>query len=112
MRFMLSFQCEDMAEAQSVLSAVAAIGIKPIASRVIDEPDKLFKDEPTKPVPMQRANVSPGTSTLSRTGAIAVAEILRALNADQQPPAKYTEHCKLLWSRGELKFDGTLYYLP
>lgn len=114
MRFMLSFQCEDMAEAQSVLSAVAAIGIKPVASRVIDEPEKLFKDEPAKPapVPVGRINISPGPSSLSRIGAATLAEILALVRAGQQPPAKYAEHCKLLWARGEVNFDGTVYYLP
>lgn len=59
----------------------------------------------------ERANVTPGTSTLSKIGSATHNLILRELKKDTQPPKKYAEHLKLLWARGEVKFDGQAFYL-
>lgn len=70
---------------------------------------------PVNPAPevvAERPNVDPGKSSITRIGAGTLVEIVGAyLNKGVQPPAKYTEHCKLLWSRGEIKFDGKEWYV-
>ncbi len=59
-----------------------------------------------------RANVSPGEPTIGKIGADSKALILSELSTGTiQPHAKYVEHCKLLWKRGEVKYDGKEYYL-
>lgn len=58
-----------------------------------------------------RTNVSPGTSSIGKIGGVTRDTLIAYLAKNQQPPAKYAEHMKLLWARGEIKFDGTEYYL-
>lgn len=59
-----------------------------------------------------RPNMSPGTSAIGKIGGKTKEEIIRVLKMGHQPNHnKYGEHCKLLWSRGELCFDGKEYYL-
>jgi len=96
----------------------AALGIEPeadpqqlamnIQSREVLES---VNKAPT-PASVERKNVSPGTPLISKIGSNTKEELLKMLlTADMQPHAKYKEHLKLLWSRGEVKFDGTTYYL-
>lgn len=62
--------------------------------------------------PVIRSNVSPGKPAITKIGSETKASILGGLaNNGIQPSAKFAEHCKLLWSRGEIKFDGKEYYL-
>lgn len=58
-----------------------------------------------------RPNVDPGKPSIRKIGAEAKQSILGGLAEGFQPLAKYIEHCKLLWSRGEIKFDGKEWYL-
>ncbi len=58
-----------------------------------------------------RKNISPGEPAIGKIGMATVAEITKMLNSGQKLPAKFTEHMKLLWKRGEVKFDGKEYYL-
>lgn len=118
MRYMLSFQCESNEEAQSVLAAVAAIGKQPHACSKEYVPLSEVAsaaDEPVDHVGKQRMfprmNVSPGEPSIGKIGENAKAFILESLAANQQPGPKYGEHCKLLWSRHAIKFDGTDYYI-
>lgn len=59
----------------------------------------------------QRTNVSPGPSSISKIGSATKEELLRMLTHCAQPPTKYSEHLKLLWERGEVKFDGEEWYV-
>lgn len=67
------------------------------------------KDEMLMPVPRQ--NVNPGKSTITRIGTETKKELLSMLHGGVQPDAKWQEHLKLLWERGEVKFDGKEWYL-
>lgn len=58
-----------------------------------------------------RRNVNPGLSTITKIGGTTKSEIMAVLNDGRQPPAKYIEHCKLLWERSEICFDGEEWYL-
>ena len=59
-----------------------------------------------------RANKTPGASSITKIGSKTKDEIIGVLKAGRQPNHdKYGEHLKLLWSRGEIKFDGSAYYL-
>lgn len=58
-----------------------------------------------------RANVSPGEPTITKIGKDTKAALLADIAHDgSQPVAKWAEHMKLLWKRGEVKFDGEDYY--
>lgn len=58
-----------------------------------------------------RRNLNPGAPSIGKIGSETKDTILKMLVAGTQPPKKYEEHLKLLWSRGEVKFDGQEYYL-
>jgi len=68
-------------------------------------------DLQTEPVDQPRRNLNPGVSSITKIGSNTKADILSCLADGMQPPAKFEEHCKLLWERGEVKFDGQEYYL-
>jgi hypothetical protein len=59
----------------------------------------------------ERVNVSPGKSSITKIGSATKEELLTQLRQGTQPQAKYLEHLKLLWERGEVKFDGEVWYL-
>lgn len=64
-----------------------------------------------EPEPCERANVSPGVSLITKIGGPTKALILEELAEGIQPGPKFSEHMKLLWARGEVKFDSEEYYL-
>ena len=119
MRTMISFQCDTAEEAIAVIEAVRKIGKEPHAcsKKYVDSEEllqntlrqvgveKKVEEEPP------RQNVSPGPSAISKIGEKAKTYLLNELKGGGQPEAKYAEHLKLLWSRGEIKFDGKEYYL-
>lgn len=106
MKTMISFQCETHEEAQAVLTAVAAIGKAPHAcSKRYVEPEEI------KNVPAERKNISPGPSSITKIGGNTLEQVLGMLKDGHQPPDKYSEHLKLLWSRGKVKYDGEVFYL-
>ena len=59
----------------------------------------------------KRPNVPPGVATISKIGSNTKEELFKMLGQGVQPPAKYREHLKLLWERGEVKFDGEEWYV-
>ena len=63
------------------------------------------------PFPVARGNVDPGKPSIGKIGSTTKEELLRTLQQEKIPHAKYSEHLKLLWSRGEIKFDGERYYV-
>ena len=132
MRTMISFQCETPDEARAVIDAVAAIGKQPHAcSKQYVEPEELAQQAlneqarqrvdalPVNPngvlglMPVeQRKNINPGDPTITKIGSGTKDLILDALRQGQQMPRpKYDEHLKLLWKRGEVRFDGELFYV-
>ncbi len=58
-----------------------------------------------------RPNISPGEPSIGKIGADAKQAVYNLVTDGEPIPKKYAEHCKLLWKRGEIKFDGTEYYL-
>ena len=113
MKYMLSFQCATHEEAQAVLAAVAAIGKEPMACSRQYVPKELLKNtlEQVGVTPSERKNISPGTSSITKIGSGAKETIIHALNTGTPLGDRYTEHLKLLWARGEIKFDGEVFYL-
>ncbi len=86
----------------SVLSVrTAAGGTPPVAVATTHEEVTVEK----------RKNVSPGLPSIGKIGGPTKTQVLGYLDNGTQPPAKFAEHLKLLWSRGEVKFDGKEYYL-
>ena len=63
------------------------------------------------PFPVVRGNVDPGKPSIGKIGSATKEELLRTLQQEKIPHVKYSEHLKLLWSRGEIKFDGERYYV-
>ncbi len=112
MKYMLSFQCDTHEEAQAVLAAVAAIGKEPMAcSRQYVPKEELQARDAIDKVPVARENVSPGEPSITKIGMNTEGALFGLLRAGGQPEAKYTEHMKLLWKRGKVKFDGKEYYV-
>ena len=112
MKYMLSFQCATHEEAQAVLAAVAAIGKEPMAcSRQYVPKEELQDREAIDKIPVARKNVSPGEPSITKIGSGAKETIIHALNTGTPLGDRYTEHLKLLWARGEIKFDGEVFYL-
>lgn len=132
MKTMISFQCDTLDEARAVIDAVAAIGKAPHAcSKQYVEPEELNelkqaeKDYLTSARAQtreelelnsrcveQRKNINPGDPTITKIGTNTKESLLAHLKAGGQPTrAKFDEHLKLLWKRGEIKFDGEEYYV-
>lgn len=59
----------------------------------------------------ERKNITPGEPTIGKIGATAKDEIIKVLDQGGTLNTRYTEHCKLLWKRGEIKYDGKEFYL-
>lgn len=121
MKTMISFQCDTLEEAQAVLTACAAIGKEPHAcSKQYMDSKQLLKNtlelldvKPAAEDIPQRKNISPGEPSITRlvmTGG-PVVEIFDHLKRGEQPPEKYAEQMKLLWKRGEVRFDGEKFYV-
>lgn len=61
-----------------------------------------------------RPNIDPGPPSIGKIGGETKDKIFAALNDGPFTPSaagKWAEHLKLLWKRGEIKYDGTEYYL-
>lgn len=58
-----------------------------------------------------RPNNTPGEPIITKIGNSAKSEILAMLGKGEQPHSKYGEHCRLLWKRGEVKYDGKEFFL-
>ena len=91
----------------------ALIGMK--ADRVLSPPPppppKAASSSPEVATPKNRPNVNPGRSSITKIGQKTKDQLLHDLRHDIPIPAKYEEHLKLMHNRGEIKFDGTSYYL-
>ena len=71
-------------------------------------PAVVIDDVPTSPA---RKNISPGEPSITKIGTDTRANILSDLRQGVQPADKYAEHLKLLWKRGEVKYDGMYYFV-
>lgn len=68
------------------------------------------------PAPVkERVNKSPGPATTTKIGTKTMDHVINELKAGDRTPdyfgTKNIENLKLLWARGKIKFDGTVYYL-
>lgn len=118
MKFNFYISCENAEEAQACIGFIDEMTMK--------------RGEPLRPEPVfnavargaaaeseemngggvvPRKNVSPGEPSIGKIGENAKTAILIELRNGFQPPAKMNEHCKLLWKRGEIRFDGQEYYV-
>lgn len=134
MKIKVTFEVDSAKEAREVLSAVEKLGGLPyrldgfgaalvqgelpthlgVSGSEIGTGDSgktVDNDSSEDSHPTTRPNVSPGEPSISKMGAATNAEITKLLNAGKDVPAKFTEHLKLLWKRGEVKYDGKEYYL-
>ena len=118
MRTMISFQCESIEEAQRILKAAQEVGFEPHAcSKQYIEPKEVLGSAAAEIgsnqyiPPPKRENIDPGAPSIGKIGSGTKEQLLGMLAEGYQPPAKWAEHMKLLWSRGEIKYDGTYYYV-
>ena len=118
MRTMISFQCDTAEEAIAVIEAVRSIGKEPHAcSKKYVGSEELLQNTlrqvgvEKKEEEPPRQNVSPELPAISKIGEKAKTYLLNELKDGRQPEAKYVEHLKLLWARGEIKFDVKDFYL-
>ena len=59
----------------------------------------------------ERINQSPGMPITGKLGASTKLEIMEALRRGDSVKLKHIEACKLLWARGEVKYDGKEFYV-
>lgn len=83
---------------------------KPIAAPKA-EAEVYDKPEDPSEAKTDRKDISPGKPSIVKIGSATTEQIMRSLRDSKQPAAAFTEHCKLLWSRHQIKFDGHEYYL-
>lgn len=95
------------AQRTAALQVRASVGSKISSPQTNTEPQTSSEDV----APAPRPNVSPGASSISKIGGATKDELFGMLARGTQPPAKYSEHLKLLWSRGEVNFDGKDWYV-
>jgi len=81
--------------------------------RGLDEDETITAESSGITQPVARPNINPGDPTIGKIGEATKALILDELGTKNIQPVqpKYTEHLKLLWKRGLIKFDGKEYYL-
>lgn len=120
MKIAISAYADDAYEASCIIEALKKVteiridsysGREKLSERLDKPPVKPAPEAVVEETPAERPNVSPGKPLISKIGTATTAEITKILNIGQQPPAKFKEHLKLLWSRGEVCFDGSEYYL-
>ncbi len=58
-----------------------------------------------------RPNISPGEPSIGKIGADSKAAVFEGIRVGVLNKTKFAEHLKLLWKRGEIKYDGAEYYL-
>jgi hypothetical protein len=73
----------------------------------------ILDDDDTPTPPPQRDNVEPPGNCATKLFASTRAKIIDGLSGPrpQQPHKDYAEAAKLLWTRGEVGFDGGKFYL-
>lgn len=106
MRFNFYITAENDEEAQACISFIRDMTNK--------RENRLPEFTPTRSVSIAesvRENISPGDPAITKMGNATKEEILTYLRRGAQPAEKYSEHLKLMWARGEVKYDGTIYYL-
>lgn len=135
MKVRVTFELDTIAEAQEVMQAVKLLKDKPY--RLTGFGDSIVKTDPEKEIDMfvesvssatstppqevaavqpdrqaARPNVNPGEPSISKIGTNTKEELLNSVRVGiPMNPHKYSEHMKLLWKRGEVKYDGKEYYL-
>ena len=99
----------------SMISLNKYLGTRPSAAPTPLPPADEPAAAPTIVPDTRKANISPGAPSISKIGSNTKGELLAQLKVKPRSLSelgqKYTEHMKLLWSRGEVKFDGERYYL-
>jgi len=86
------------------------VAVRKLTGLLGNNPSVVIKDE-IDDEPVKRSNVSPGKSSITKIGSATKEDLMTLLQANKQPAMKYEEHLKLLWERGEVKFDGEGWYL-
>lgn len=117
MKFNFYISCENAKEAQACIKFIDQMTAeredKPELPPFKTTATPVFKEAtavaPTKDV--GRSNVSPGEPIISKIGEKARESCMAIARGEMDFLPSYTEHLKLLWKRGEVKFDGTEYYL-
>ena len=125
MKIVMNIEFDSLEEAQEFLgqrrksTEIPQITPKTVEKRAVNFPEPsrelpgekpaATSDWPFPPEEDPLVNVCPGDPAIGKIGATAKDLILSELRAGRQLHQKYAEHLKLLWARGEVKYDGTLY---
>ena len=124
MRIMISYQCDTLEEARAVIDAVAALGKEPHAcskqymdsKQLLQNTLELVGVKPAAEDLPPRKNINPGEPTITKIGEKSKLYLLSELKGGARTLGyldffKYEEHLKLLWKRGEVRFDGESFYV-
>ena len=117
MRFNFYISCENDQEARDCIDFIAEMTAKRDTAQSFSERHGTTPEGSAAVQPVssgrstERPNLDPGKPSITKIGGSTRDEILTRVRDNLQPNPKFTEHCKLLWSRGEIKFDGKEWYL-
>jgi hypothetical protein len=127
MKFNFYISCENAEEAQQCIKFIDKItsGRKTWEDHldekksereitVSDRGKKVDNDEgESSSHPTIRPNIDPGEPAIGKIGTETKETLINALRTGVPltKPEKWVEHYKLLWKRGEVKFDGEHFYL-
>ena len=107
MRITIQITCDDVKDAQDVIARLS----RPKNWTDMVETKTSEPKSASTPAPAPRLNVSPGESKLTKIGGETREMLLKLIKDNEQPAEKWIEHCRLLWSRNEIKFDGMVFYV-
>lgn len=126
MKINFYISCESSEETAACIKFISDMEARRLKSPHVVAPGPIFTPKASVPIAapeddeseemngggvVERKNVSPGASGIGKIGQSTKDTLINMLTAGMQPAEKMSEHMKLLWSRGEVKFDGKEYYL-
>lgn len=119
MKITIAIEVDTPAEAKTIIDRMSRnyqtwVDLRNDPPEASTNTSKHLESQLAKIEPKERENVSPGEPTISKIGTNTKDWIIGQLTVSRSPEhfgTKFEEHLKLLWKRGEVKFDGKEYYL-
>lgn len=108
MKITLNIECDSVEEYEHTLCSLAP---KPLPTFTPLTTEEKARDSP--PPIKERANVSPGESSITKMGANMKRAMLAGVGSGSftdNYTGKSLKYLQLLWKRGEVKFDGKDFY--
>lgn len=111
MKITVNIECDSLHEFQLIQDSIQAVTQSP-AQTTTFEPATIAAPAPPPPA-QERHNVSPGEPSIIKMGAETKRSMLAGVGSGAFGAGyngKSIEYLRLLWKRGEVKFDGKEFY--